>query len=98
MSPCRDLAPALTVQVCFSYAPRGRPAAGPGEGGSAVAAAGVMVWSSSRSVIALLIALRPGGAAFRRAVPGSRSRACGGLHRDRICHGAGPEPCAILAR
>jgi NhaP-type Na+/H+ or K+/H+ antiporter len=57
------LALVLSIQVCFSYtAAKLPPIAGAlqrwqGEGRSQLAAAGVMAWSSTRSVIALLIAL-----------------------------------------
>jgi CPA1 family monovalent cation:H+ antiporter len=57
------LAIVLVIQVCFSYAAATLPPiAGalqrrPGDGHSPLAAAGVMAWSSTRSVIALLIAL-----------------------------------------
>ena len=57
------LALVLAIQFCFSYAAaRLSPISGAlqrrqGANGSAVAAAGAMAWSSTRSVIALLIAL-----------------------------------------
>ncbi len=57
------LAIVLAIQVCFSYAAAKLPPIvgalrrWQGEGRSRLAAAGVMAWSSTRSVIALLIAL-----------------------------------------